>query len=54
MPDPTEELIWAYFSINAEAMRALGLVISLDDAAPQPLSPAALRDPAIEHPDDTL
>jgi ArsR family transcriptional regulator len=46
--------IWAYFSINAEAMRALGLVISLDDAAPQPLSPAALRDPAIEHPADTL
>lgn len=39
--------IWAYYSINVEAMRALSLVINLDDA-PQPLSPAALRDPAID------
>ncbi|WP_326943226.1 metalloregulator ArsR/SmtB family transcription factor [Amycolatopsis sp. NBC_01307] len=46
--------IWAYFSINTEAMRALGLVINLDDAAPQPLSPAALRDPAVEHQDEAL
>ncbi|WP_091305590.1 ArsR/SmtB family transcription factor [Amycolatopsis tolypomycina] len=46
--------IWAYFSINTDAMRALGLVINLDDAAPQPLSPAALRDPAVEQPDEAL
>ena len=53
--------IWAYYSVNVEAMRALGIVISLDDAAPQPLSPAALRDPAVndavnhaaDHLDDT-
>ena len=42
--------IWAYFSINVEAMRALSLVVSLDDV-PQPLSPAALRDPAVDDPD---
>lgn len=40
--------IWAYYSINVEAMRALGSVISLDDAVSQPLSPAALRDPAVD------
>jgi ArsR family transcriptional regulator len=53
--------IWAYYSVNVEAMRALGIVISLEDAAPQPLSPAALRDPAVndavnhaaDHLDDT-
>jgi ArsR family transcriptional regulator len=38
--------IWAYYSINVEAMRALSLVTSLDDA-PQQFSPAALRDPAV-------
>lgn len=42
--------IWAYFSIDVEAMRALSLVINLDDA-PQPLSPAALRDPVVPDPD---
>jgi ArsR family transcriptional regulator len=42
--------IWAYYSINVAAMRALGVVLSLDDAAPQPLSPAALRDPAVHDP----
>jgi ArsR family transcriptional regulator len=42
--------IWAYYSINTEAMRALSLVISLDDA-PQPLSPAAMRDPAVPESD---
>lgn len=46
--------IWAYYSINVAAMRALGVVLSLDDAAPQPLSPAALRDPAVHHPDENL
>lgn len=46
--------IWAYYSINVDAMRALGIVISLDDAAPQPLSPAALRDPAVERSGDRL
>jgi ArsR family transcriptional regulator len=35
--------IWAYYSINVSAMKALSLVISLDDL-PQPLSPAALQD----------
>ena len=45
--------IWAYYSINVDAMRALGIVISLDDAARQPLSPAALRDPAVNHSGDT-
>jgi ArsR family transcriptional regulator len=41
--------IWAYYSIDVEAMRALSSVISLNDA-PQPLSPAALRDPAVPDP----
>jgi ArsR family transcriptional regulator, arsenate/arsenite/antimonite-responsive transcriptional repressor len=39
--------IWAYYSINVSAMKALSLVISLDDV-PQPLSPAALRDELVE------
>ena len=45
--------IWAYYSINVSAMKALSLVISLDDL-PQPLSPAALRDaPVTPGPDLT-
>jgi ArsR family transcriptional regulator, arsenate/arsenite/antimonite-responsive transcriptional repressor len=39
---------WAYYSVNREAMRQLGIVISLDEAPPQPLSPAALCDPPVE------
>jgi ArsR family transcriptional regulator, arsenate/arsenite/antimonite-responsive transcriptional repressor len=37
--------IWAYYSVDREAMRRLGTVISLGDLPPQPLSPEALRDP---------
>lgn len=43
--------IWAYYSIDRAAMRALGVVIDLDDATPQPFAPAALRDPAMESAD---
>jgi ArsR family transcriptional regulator len=45
--------IWAYYSINRDAMHALETVINLDDMPAQPLSPAALLDPAVDHPDDT-
>jgi ArsR family transcriptional regulator len=38
--------IWAYYSVNRAAMRALGAVIDLDEGLEQPLSPAALRDSA--------
>jgi DNA-binding transcriptional ArsR family regulator len=38
--------IWAYYSINRAAMRALGVVVDLDDGLEQPLSLAALRESA--------
>lgn len=44
--------IWAYYSIDRDAMRALETVINLDDMPAQPLSPAALLDPAVDHPVD--
>ncbi|NUT49525.1 MAG: helix-turn-helix transcriptional regulator [Saccharothrix sp.] len=36
---------WAYYSVDREAMRRLGTVIDLGEAAPQPLSPQARSDP---------
>jgi ArsR family transcriptional regulator len=44
--------IWAYYSVDREAMRQLGIVINLDDAPPQPLSPAALSDPPVDPADE--
>jgi ArsR family transcriptional regulator, arsenate/arsenite/antimonite-responsive transcriptional repressor len=43
--------IWAYYSVNRDAMRQLGIVVSLE-GAPQLLSPAALRDPPTDLPDE--
>ena len=43
--------IWAYYSVNRDAMRQLGTVVSLEDA-PQPLSPAALCGPPVDLPDN--
>lgn len=43
--------IWAYYSVDRDAMRQLGTVVSLE-GAPQPLSPAALCDPPANLPDE--